>query len=200
MNIETTKNRFIRTLKLIGSGTLVFLMIFIIALMFCEYQKVAALLFSPDVIGLFGLITGLTIGFALGVYVTYKVFEFEDDHEKFMQRVFEKAHIKNESKPRKKHRPKTPTAPTRPANSKAPQVKATQPQTHKSLAPVQQQTPSANVPVTANSVDSRTKNIFDILDEFDDSHEIPADEVFGNEDAPEDEMLEAPPAQETVDS
>ena len=198
MNIETTKNLFIRTMKLIGSGALVFLMIFLLALMFCEYQKVAALLFSPDVIGLVGLTTGLTIGFALGVYVTYKVYESENDCEKFVQDIFEKAKHKNEPKPRKKQHPKAPTAPARPANSKAPQTEAAPTKTPKSQAPVQQQTPTADAPVTDNYEDARAKKIFGILDEFSDSYEIPADEVFGDEDAPEDEVLEAPDAEEVV--
>lgn len=154
MNIETKQARLIRALKLALCGIAIFSVVFCMALMFFEYEKVFAFFAQPKVIGVLGLGVGLIFGFTLGVCAMFFATELNAASEKKMQREFYKHPII-------KNGPASQKNGTAKRNNVAP---ATVPQ----QKPVQENVPPKKVQEPMNNAEFASK-LFKLLDEFSDS-------------------------------
>lgn len=162
MNIETKQARLIRALKLALCGIAIFSVVFCMALMFFEYEKVFAFFAQPKVIGVLGLGVGLIFGFTLGVCAMFFATELNAASEKKMQKEFFKNPIiKNGPASQKNRTAKHNNV----ARATVPQQKPTQ----KNVPP--QNVPSKKVQELKNNAEFASK-LFELLDEFSDSDNL----------------------------
>ena len=152
MNFETKKYRYIRILKNIRDFIFVCIIFFGLMLMFCEYERVIALVFSSDLIGVLGLFTGAIVGFAFGVFMTVKVFESEET-----ENVYKEMH-----KPSKHHKDNRKRKPNAKNNNKPNTSNAVVSASNVEPA----STPNANASVTETTPNEKIQQMFSLLNEL----------------------------------